>query len=331
MANRIRVSAVGADYLKEAPPGGMRRAVAAAVEYWRGRLAQVLPDRPDLILVPEMCDTFFSLSRGKRAAYHRARGNRVRDLFAQTARENSCYVVYPAARELPDGTMRNSMQVFDRKGALAGVYDKVHPVVEETTEEGFLPGRKAELIECDFGKVACAICFDLNFTDLLLEYARLRPDLVLFSSMFHGSLLEGLWAYTCRAHLVAALAGVSRPSSILSPQGEIIARNTNYTDFVTAEINLDCRLAHLDYNAKKLVALKQKYGRDVRVHDPGLLGSVLITSEAAGTSAEEMAREFKIELLDDYLNRALEFHRANGAWRPSEVRVRRGSGRLRAK
>jgi len=49
----------------------------------------------------------------------------------------------------------------------------------------------------------------------------------------------------------------------------------------------------------------------VTIKDPGLLGSVLITSHHEKVTADDMIREFEIELLDDYMARALAHrHRA---------------------
>ena len=84
----------------------------------------------------------------------------------------------------------------------------------------------------------------------------------------------------------------------------------NYRDFAVADINLDFCLVHLDYNREKLAALKAKYGDEVDIHDPGKVGSVLITSRSGHKSATEMAAEFAIELLDDYFARALQ-HRSS--------------------
>jgi hypothetical protein len=94
--------------------------------------------------------------------------------------------------------------------------------------------------------------------------------------------------------------------------GDVIASNTNYFDYAVARINLDCKLVHLDYNWSKLTALKQKYGTSVTISDPGKLASVLITSNHLKVSSEDMVKEFGIEMLDDYLNRAREFRLKDG-------------------
>lgn len=276
------------------------------IDFWRGQIKQVLPDRPDLILLPEACDRFSDHTPQEQTAYYRARGNQIRDFLAQTAKENHCYIAYAAVRAMDDGSWRNSIQLLDRNGAVLGAYNKNHVVIEETTQGGILCGKAAPIFECDFGRVACAICFDLNFDELLAKYAAAKPDLVLFSSMYHGGLMQAYWAYACRAHFLTAIAG--EQSVALSPQGELLAHTTNYFDFVSTTVNLDCRLAHLDYNWGKLSAMRQKYGPKVKVYDPGYLASVLISSEAEGLSVDDLIKEFDIELLDAYFTRALAHH-----------------------
>jgi hypothetical protein len=54
--------------------------------------------------------------------------------------------------------------------------------------------------------------------------------------------------------------------------------------------------------------MKQKYGSKVKMMDPGYLGSVLISSETDEFTIDDVVREFKIELLDDYMTRALAHH-----------------------
>ena len=101
------------------------------------------------------------------------------------------------------------------------------------------------------------------------------------------------------------------PAEIRNPFGEVLYTTTNYFESVVGEVNLDCVMAHLDYNFDKLDALKAKYGPEVSIYDPGLFGSVLITSESKNITARQMAREFDIELLDDYMKRAVEHRKKN--------------------
>jgi hypothetical protein len=123
--------------------------------------------------------------------------------------------------------------------------------------------------------------------------------------MYHGGLMQAYWAYSCRAHFVGCISDPACPSSILSPVGTEIASTTNHFDYVTATINLDCCLAHLDGNEEKLHALKARYGPDVSIFDPGRLAVVLITSESDQWTIDEMIAEFQIEPVDEYFARSL--------------------------
>ncbi len=301
----VKIATIGPSPISVNSNTAPQKVVERMIAHWKNKFAQVLPDRPDLIVVPEACDRPSGFSLEKRLQYYQVRKKQVQDFFARVAKENNCYIVYSAARQAKDGSWRNSSVMLDRKGKVAGIYNKNHVVIEETTKAGILCGRDAPIIECDFGRVAFAICFDLNFDELRLKYVKARPDLIIFSSMYHGGLMQAYWAYSCRSHFVGAIAGRATPSQIYNPLGQVVASNTNYFDFVVATVNLDCTLAHLDYNWQRLRKLKAKYGPKVKISDPGCLCSVLISSEDEKVSVEDMVKEFEIELLDDYMARAL--------------------------
>ncbi len=301
MANYVKISTIGAR-CPDGNPGTGATAVDQMIQYWRARLGQVLPDCPDLIVVPECCDRYPAHSQIEQWEYYRQRGNRVRDAFAELARSHHCYITYPAIREAADGSWRNALEVLGRDGQTVGTYHKNFPVIGETVDGGVLAGAAAPVIECDFGRVGGAICFDLNFDEIRLHYARSRLDLIIFASMYHGGLMQPYWAYSCRAHLVAAVCGL--PSAVYSPVGQLLAQSTNYFDFVTTVVNLDCQVAHLDGNWDKLRAVKAKYGTEVTVFDPGFLGSVLLSSGSPARTSMDLVQEFGIERLDDYFARS---------------------------
>lgn len=304
--SQVTIATIGSGPASIAAETKGQKVVEKMISHWKRQFEQVLPDRPDLIVVPEACDRPGGLGAEKLLEYYKIRKDQVQQFFARTARENKCYIVYSAYRIMPDDTMRNSSVLIDRDGNTAGIYNKNHPTIGEI-EKGTLCGKDAPIFECDFGRVAMAICFDLNFDELRLKYAKAKPDLIIFSSMYHGGLMQSYWAYSCRCHFVGAIAGRATPSEIRNPLGQVIASNTNYFNFAVAKVNLDCELAHLDYNWERLRKLKAKYGPKVTISDPGCLGSVLISSRHETISVDEMIKEFEIELLDDYFDRALSY------------------------
>jgi Carbon-nitrogen hydrolase len=308
MANELTLSV-----LSDRPTQGLG-GVEDVCAFWRERIGRVLADRPDLIVLPEACEMAVgALTLEEHLADCGTRDARLLMCFADLAKEHRCWITLPTYRKDGEGRHRNSVRLIDRSGEVAGVYDKTYPTIEEI-EAGVVPGGEPEVIDTEFGRAACLICFDLNFEELRRHYAAQRPDLILFCSMYHGGHAQQAWAYRCRAHLVSAISQL--PSGVMSPVGEVLATTTNYTPCSTTRVNLDCCVAHLDLNAQKLSALKQKYGPEVDIHDPGLLGSVLITSRSKDHSARQMAEKSGIELIDDYLDRSLEVRRKALGSRP---------------
>lgn len=290
----------------------------AAVDFMIERLKKeidlALPDKPDLIVLPEACDRFAAMDRPAKAEYYRVRGDQILDFLRKVAADNHCYIVYSAGRTMPDGTGRNSSQLIGRDGKVVGIYNKNYPVPAETTEGGTLCGKDAPVFETDFGRVAMAICFDLNFQELLERYAAQKPDLIIFSTRYHGGLMQGFWAYRARAHFIGCCSIAE--STVVNPLGQTIGRSTNYFNRVTATINLDCKVIHYDGNVGKLRAVKAKYGPGVTILDPGHLGSVLLTSELPDVSAADMVKEFGIETWDEYYERSMKHRQLPGHMEP---------------
>ena len=314
MANYVKIATIGSAAIRLSEDCTPQLMVDRMIAHWDKKFQQVLVDKPDLIVVPEACDKPYDFSPQKARNYYQVRGKQVQDFFAKVAADNKCYVVYSSIREMPDHTWRNSSVVIDRKGETAGIYNKNHVVIEETTQGGILYGKEAPIIHCDFGKVACAICFDLNFDELRSKYIKLKPDLIVFCSEFHGGLQHSIWAYSCRCHFVGAIVGL--PSGILNPHGETLASTSSYKDYVVATVNLDCCLVHLDYNGEKLEELKKEYGERVNISVPDHIGSVLISSQCRETTVLEMIRKFEIETLEDYFVRALAHRSTRGNMEP---------------
>jgi len=113
--------------------------------------------------------------------------------------------------------------------------------------------------------------------------------------------MQNYWAYSCRTYFVGCIMGLQ--NTIISPVGEVVARSTNYFHHLSHNINLDYIVCHLDYNWHKLDAIKKKYGTKVNIYDPGYLGSVLVSSESEDLAAMDLAKEFELELLDEYFER----------------------------
>ena len=279
------------------------KGLARVIEVWKEKFSKVLPNRPDLIVMPECADRFSLWNDEEREEYYKISGDHFLNYVRSVAKENNCYIACPLKYWTADGKGHNSTFLIDRKGEIAARYDKVYPTVYEI-RAGVVPGVDPVVFQTDFGKVGFVICYDLNFTDLMERYAALRPDLMVFGSAYHGGLMQGAWAYHCRSYLAAST--INPECTMVNPLGDKIDASTNYFDFFTSTINLDYQVVHLDENWGKLEALKAKYGRFVEIHDPGYVGAVLVSSKHPEISSAQMITEFKIELWDEYYRRSVE-------------------------
>lgn len=309
MARNVRLSALGPRAMTAEPGTPLNQLVSRAkerVDHWIGK---VLPENPDFIVLHEVFDVFEGLDRVEKRDYYIERGLTIQEHVQQIAKREGVNIAYSAVIPAADGILRNRTSFIGRDGEVRGFYNKNHLVWEENSEQGCLFGKDAPLTKMDFGTVGGVICFDLNFDELRMKYVRSRPELLAFCSMYHGGFVQQNWAYTCRSWLVSAVCNL--PCAVINPVGEIVAQSTNYFPYVNHTVNLDYAVAHLDYNWDKLDAMRAKYRTGVTVRDPGLLGSVLITSEC-DVPVSEMIREFEIELLDDYMARSIAHRHAPG-------------------
>ncbi len=315
MSKYIRVAAVDPGALSPSAPGDPEACVRDMIAHLRRAIDRVLPEKPDLEVLPEACDRYPNQTPEQRAAYFAYRGGRIRDNLRELAKREGCNIAYSAARQDERGLWLNSTQFLSRRGGVDGIYNKNHLVIGEHTEEGLLYGREAPVIETDCARVGGVICFDLNFDELRHKYMRSRPELLVFCSMYHGSdFVQSYWAYSCRAWFVGAVW--DNFCTIVNPLGTKVATSTNYYHWVSARINLDYAVVHLDGHWEKLDALRRKYGAEVSVYDPGCLGCVLVSSESPERSAQDLLREFGIETLDDYFTRSSAMRHAPGHIEP---------------
>ena len=156
------------------------------------------------------------------------------------------------------------------------------------------------LFECDFGRVGAVICFDLNFEELRHKYKAANCDLIVFPSHFDGGILRNIFAHETSAYFVTCFAGRYADADIIDPLGYPVTTTSNYRLNSVAILNLDYKICHLDGNKEKLTAARKKYGSEVKVQDPGFIGTVILQSESPNRTTEDIVKEFDIQLRDDY-------------------------------
>ncbi len=76
--------------------------------------------------------------------------------ISKWASEASAWVILGCSRISADGVYNTAM-IFDRKGVLVGMYDKIHC---QTHDKKYIPGRSLRVFDSDFGLFGVIICAD---------------------------------------------------------------------------------------------------------------------------------------------------------------------------
>jgi hypothetical protein len=220
--------------------------------------------------------------------------------YMSFAKREKCHIA-GSAKIKENGNIYNSIVFIDDSGTPLGAYYKMN-LTQGEIDKGHKSGKHAVVVDTKIGRLGGAICFDLNFQDVRDEYVKLKPDIIAFSSMYHGGLMQEFWAYQCRSFFISALQFIG--GGILDPFGRPVALSDCYTPVPMATINLDRAMIHLDYNREKFPDIRKKYKNEVTIDIPPNIAPALIYSNTDKRTAADVVKEFGLELLDDYLARS---------------------------
>lgn len=307
MARNATISSI-AWYIK---PG---QSLADGLEHATGLLRQAAAAKPDLIIFPELF-----LHAQRPIELWREAGplpNALTDHFGALAREYHTNLVIPVPTVVNDRCF-NSAVVLDRQGAIVGKYDKVHPTDGEVLN-GIAPGKGPVVHQLDFGRIAHAICFDIN---LIYQAELLRDmdvDVICYHSMFAGGPLLNAWAFIAGAYLVSAYEEESHVIDMTGAPLMSMGRRYEQVNMwklppiMTARLNLDRRLFHVDYT---LADYDGKHGGLHRLlaDRPGQVtidhvfpASVYALGALDGVTLPELCREYGLQPRNEYFRNAQE-------------------------
>ncbi len=168
-------------------------------------LDDLVPDRPDLVVFPELVDVGQVTERDPAfGARYAAAAEPVPGPFSgaigELAVSHGCHVVAGVAERHPDvsGTIYNTALLVGPDGTVVGRQRKLHPAGEE--RHYFAVGDSIEVVACDLGLVSMAVCYDAYF-----------PEVPRAAALRGAELLCGLFNVTHRPdwpHRLAQLAAV---------------------------------------------------------------------------------------------------------------------------
>jgi len=229
--------------------------------------------------------------------------------MARLAEKHRTYIVCPIDR-IEGKTRYNSAVLLDRRGQVAGVYDKLYPVwqAECIKQPPVQPGSKVQVLQTDFGRVGLAICFDVNWTSLWREMANQGAEMVIWPSAYSAG--RSLQAQATQYNYYI-LSATQVPDCLLYDiDGELLIHDQENRgagiNVTRVNLDLDRCIFHQDLNlpAKRDKLLKE-HGDDVEQEKWWPMeGWFVLRSRRAGVSARELAQQYGLEELHHYINRS---------------------------
>ena len=133
--------------------------ILGTIEQWKLQINKVLPDKPDLLVLPELCDRpkVNSISQGKQMEIIKSGNSKFLEYLQDVAKTNKIYIAYPGYRTDAEGNLRNSNSIIDRNGVVIASYDKNHLVMEENSKLGAKYSEDSLVLDLDFGRVGFAV------------------------------------------------------------------------------------------------------------------------------------------------------------------------------
>ena len=211
-----------------------------------------------IVVLPEMWNCPYSKEYFKKYAaqgHHEAVA-----AMSRWAAENGVLLVGGSVPETDEGSIYNTCFVFDSQGRQIARHRKVHlfdvdlPGMRFRESSTFSPGEKITVFDTPFGKMGCAVCFDLRFPELFRAMAVRGAKVIFLPAQFNTTTGPAHWELSLRMRAVdnelfvvgasaARYQGFSYPcwghSTVCDPFGQVIASCDETEQILYSEIDLD--------------------------------------------------------------------------------------------
>ena len=230
---------------------------AANLKAARDLLEQAAARGADLAVLPEYVDHL-----GPEPPAGEPVDGEFGSFFANAARDFRIWVHTGSFREIGPDRERtyNTSLVFDRSGALAGSYRKIHLYdvvipgrVSYHESQQVAPGGEPVVVPIEGVPVGLTICYDLRFPELYRQLANAGAQILVVPAAFMLHTGRDHWEVLLRARAIesqcyvvaAAQIGDHAPnrtcygrSMVIDPWGTVVAQAPDLTTVVVADIDL---------------------------------------------------------------------------------------------
>ena len=265
-----------------------------------GLLDLVMSVRPDIVCLPENFATVGMERLDVRALAETLPGPTT-DRVAKYARRGHCYVICPMLT-LRENRVFNSAVIVDRRGEIAGVYDKICPVTTSPDytllESGVAPGAGDGVFDLDFGRIGLRICFDVGFPETWQAMKQQDVRLVFWASAYDGGFPLTTHAAMFQYYVVSSVR--TDRSRIIDPCGTMLAATNGYSNVAWRDINLDFVVCHTDFNYGISDEILADYGDRVEVRAHADAGRFLVEPIDPSVTTQSLQERYGFESADQY-------------------------------
>ena len=110
-------------------------------------------------------------------------------ILSALANELGIYIVGGTVPEIADGKLYNTCFIFDREGRQIARHRKMHLFDSDSLHihesHTFSPGNEITVFDTEFGKMGCAVCFDVRFAELFRAMAMRGAKLIFLPAQFN--------------------------------------------------------------------------------------------------------------------------------------------------
>jgi predicted amidohydrolase len=258
--------------------------------------------KPDVIVFPENATSFGMEKRPVKGLAEAPNGPSL-SYYAATARKHKAWVVggcYLATtgKDRKKGDAWNAAVIMDRAGRHVHTYKKTYPVCCEYSV-GIAPGPKGQApVKTEFGLVGVAICFDIGFDEVWVEYGRKDTRVIFWPSAFPGGNLLNGHAVT---HGYWIITSTHDPRMrVIDPMGRTMKMADVRDRALEAVIELDEAYVNMDYANMVLKDIRARYGKVLEIEADSDLGWYRFVRKGGGPSIRRILDEFKLTTNKEY-------------------------------
>lgn len=190
-------------------------------------------DLPTAVVLPELWNTGYALSRAKELAD--PEGRDARAFLGGLAKKYGVWFVGGTVLASTGSGFANRAQVIDPKGNLVGQYDKVHLIRLMEEEKYFTAGRQDLRFDLEGTRAGVVICYDIRFCEWLRSYALQGTEVLFVSAEWPTSRADHwrallvaraienqMYVVACNRCGTSEDAHFAGGSMVLGPKGEVL-------------------------------------------------------------------------------------------------------------